>query len=71
MPINPEDFKDFLKTGAVYVPARLDLAGKQPVIVVDVKKFLDMDLDIPVLEENLKFIFNWVQENMLVPGHVE
>lgn len=30
-----------------------------------------MDYDIPVLEENLKFIFNWVQQNMLVPGHVE
>ena len=63
MPKDPKEFSDFLKTGAVYIPSRCDKAGKQPVIVVDVKRFIDEgveDMDIDTLELNLKFIFNWV-----------
>ena len=61
----------FLQSGAVYISGRLDKAGLQPIIVIDVKKFIDMDMDIPELEDNLKFIFNWVVEQLFSLGRVE
>lgn len=71
MPDNPTQFSQFLDSGAVYIPGRLSKKGMQPVIVIDIKKFVTMDLDVPTLEENLKFIFNWAVQHMCLTGHVE
>lgn len=59
MPTNQSKYEKFLHSGAVYIAGRLDKAGLQPVIVIDIKKFIQMNMEIPELEDNLKFIFNW------------
>ena len=58
MPTDPTKFRNFLEKGAIYFSGRLDRAGLQPVIVMDTKKFIDLDIGIEDFENCLKYIFN-------------
>lgn len=71
MPTDMKKHRGFFDTGAVYYAGRLDRAGLQPMIVIDIKKFIDMKIEIPELEENLKFVFYWSVEHLLEIGRVE
>ena len=43
----------------------------QPIIVLDVRKLVDMQIEIPELERALKFIFHFCEQNLFAQGHVE
>jgi hypothetical protein len=45
--------------------------GFKPVIILNVKKFLAQKASLEELQLVGNYLFNWVIENMLVPGHIE
>ena len=71
MPENKIEDNKFLESGAVYIGGRLNKAGLQPIIVIDIHKFTELDCEIKDIEENLVLIFNYVVNEMMATGHVE
>ena len=65
-----EQFEEFLQSGACYFGGRAK-KGHQPVIVLNIKKFISQNKTVAELEDIACFYFKWIVDNMMVPGHIE
>ena len=59
-----------MNSGLIYIMGRCK-PGYQPIIVVSGKRFQNNNVSLDILEKYLLFLFDWIQKNMLVPGHIE
>ena len=71
VPTNQAQYQHFLDTGAFYIAGRIDRAGLQPVIVADVKKFVNLKINVAEFENSIKFLFHYCADHFLAHGHVE
>lgn len=69
-PCDGTPYLDFLRSGALYVSGRCK-RGHQPVIVINIKKFIEQKKTVTQLQEISTYFFDWVERYMLVKGHVE
>jgi hypothetical protein len=54
----------------VYISCRAK-DGLQPVVFLNLKVFIEQKKSMQELEVIVNFYFDWVVENMMIPGHVE
>ena len=69
-PINGKKYLKFLTSGALYISTRAK-RGMQPVIVMNLKKFIDANVELADLEVIACFYFDYIINNYLLPGYVE
>ena len=69
-PKDPNKFLQFLQSGAVYSCGRAK-KGKQPIIIINVRKFIDQDKSLDEMIEIAAYFFDWIVRNMMVPGRIE
>lgn len=67
----PEKYLKFLNKGAVYVSGRLNKHGYQPVVIMNVKKLVEIKIEVEELQELMLFFYGWVIDNMLISGKIE
>jgi len=60
----------FLRSGALYVSGRCK-KGHQPIIVINIKKFIEQKRTVTELQDISTYFFDWVERYMLVQGRVE
>lgn len=65
-----EDYHPFLNTGALYCIGR-SKEGHRPVIVMNMKRYTKENKTEEEWNTRASVFFNWVVENMMVPGHIE
>lgn len=69
-PCDGSPFLSFLRSGALYVSGRCK-RGHQPVIVINIKKFIEQKKTMSELQDISTYFFDWVERYMLVKGRVE
>jgi hypothetical protein len=67
--VNPSVL-EYLNSGAVYISARAK-QGLQPVIFMNVKRFTEINKPLEEVMEGANYMFRWIIENLMCPGHVE
>lgn len=60
----------FLQSGACYIQGRCK-EGHQPIIVLNIKKFIDQKATVLDLQDIATFFFEWLCKFMIVQGRIE
>jgi len=60
----------YLNSGAVYVCGRT-IKGHQPIIVINVRKFIDQNVTLDEIIEVSSYLFDWIVCHMMIPGRIE
>ena len=71
-PIDPRPFKTFLQSGALYCnDGGRAKRGLQPIVVLNLRKFIDQSVEPEILEPMSSYFFDFVVRNYMVQGRVE
>jgi hypothetical protein len=69
-PCDGSPYMSFLRSGALYVSGRCKV-GHQPVVVINIRKFIDQKRSMSELQDISTYFFDWVEKYYLVQGRVE